>query len=374
MACRGSPSSRIVRFIVIMSLDRRRAGRRRSCSLRRPGKLASAHRSDHERIDLEPAGRAVLIYDRNGSLAGHAARQRTEPVAGAAGPGARDGDRVDHRRGGPDFYRHNGVNLPVDRPGARRQHRRRARSAGRVDDHPAGREERPRRQRAQTSAARSARRSSRVELEKQMTKDQILERYLNTVYFGNGAYGVQAAAEIYFNKDVSHARTGPQAALLAALIRSPSQYDPLQHPERGLRAARPRAPTPRRRRASSRPTRSRSLRRRAAARPTAAPCRGPVERLLRRGGQAAAARRPGRARRHAARRATTRVPRRPADLHHLRSRGPAARRCRPATTVAGCPAATATARSRCRRIRRPGQPARHPRRWCRSSRPPAPCG
>ena len=39
-----------------------------------------------------------------------------------------------------------------------------------------------------------------------MTKDEILERYLNTVYFGNGAYGVQAAAEIYFGTDVERAR------------------------------------------------------------------------------------------------------------------------------------------------------------------------
>ena len=45
-----------------------------------------------------------------------------------------------------------------------------------------------------------------VRLEKQMTKDEILERYLNTVYFGNGAYGVQAAAELYFGTDVGQPR------------------------------------------------------------------------------------------------------------------------------------------------------------------------
>ena len=67
-------------------------------------------------------------------------------------------------------------------------------------------------------------------LEDSMTKDQILERYLNTVYFGNGAYGVQAAAELYFNKDVSKL-DWPEAALLAALIRDPSDYDPFLHPD-----------------------------------------------------------------------------------------------------------------------------------------------
>ena len=66
-------------------------------------------------------------------------------------------------------------------------------------------------------------------LEDQMTKDEILERYLNTVYFGNGAYGVQAAAEVYFGEDVEKL-DWPEAALLAALIRSPSDYDPFVNP------------------------------------------------------------------------------------------------------------------------------------------------
>ncbi|MDP8955193.1 MAG: transglycosylase domain-containing protein, partial [Actinomycetota bacterium] len=51
-------------------------------------------------------------------------------------------------------------------------------------------------------------------LEDQMTKDEILERYLNTVYFGNGTYGVQAAAELYFGVG-SHELTQGQAAFLA---------------------------------------------------------------------------------------------------------------------------------------------------------------
>jgi membrane peptidoglycan carboxypeptidase len=66
-------------------------------------------------------------------------------------------------------------------------------------------------------------------LEDQMTKDEILERYLNTVYFGNGAYGVQAAAEVYFGTNVE-ALDWPEAAMLAALIRSPVDYDPFVNP------------------------------------------------------------------------------------------------------------------------------------------------
>jgi penicillin-binding protein 1A len=67
-------------------------------------------------------------------------------------------------------------------------------------------------------------------LERTLTKDQILERYLNTVYFGEGAYGAGAAARVYFG----HAATRlslAEAALLAGLIRSPSHADPVKHPD-----------------------------------------------------------------------------------------------------------------------------------------------
>ncbi len=61
-------------------------------------------------------------------------------------------------------------------------------------------------------------------LEEEFTKDEILEFYLNEVYFGNGAYGLQAAAETYFGKDVGELDVG-DAAFLAGLIRSPSIFD-----------------------------------------------------------------------------------------------------------------------------------------------------
>ena len=64
-----------------------------------------------------------------------------------------------------------------------------------------------------------------VKLESEQTKDQILATYLNTVYFGQGAYGIQAAAETYFDRPASEL-TLPQAALLAGILRSPGYYDP----------------------------------------------------------------------------------------------------------------------------------------------------
>src|SRR3990170_2508943 len=67
-----------------------------------------------------------------------------------------------------------------------------------------------------------------VEIERRLTKEEILERYLNQVYFGQGAYGVEMAARVYFGKPVK-AVTLPEAALLAGLIRGPSIYSPYRN-------------------------------------------------------------------------------------------------------------------------------------------------
>ncbi len=70
-----------------------------------------------------------------------------------------------------------------------------------------------------------------VRLEQQMTKDDILERYLNTVYLGNTAYGLQAAAETYWGVDAKDL-TVEQGAFLAGLIRNPVGYDPFKDAKR----------------------------------------------------------------------------------------------------------------------------------------------
>ncbi len=68
-------------------------------------------------------------------------------------------------------------------------------------------------------------------LEKEMPKEFILERYLNTVFFGNNAYGIQAAAETYFGKTAADLDF-LEATFLAGLVRSPSGFDPINEPER----------------------------------------------------------------------------------------------------------------------------------------------
>src|SRR5262245_11096654 len=69
-----------------------------------------------------------------------------------------------------------------------------------------------------------------IRLERTYTKDHILELYLNDVYFGNGAYGIEAASEYYFNRHAANLKL-TQATLLAGLIKAPSDYDPVRYPE-----------------------------------------------------------------------------------------------------------------------------------------------
>ena len=69
-----------------------------------------------------------------------------------------------------------------------------------------------------------------IKLDNNYTKKQILENYLNTIYYGRGAYGIEAAADTYFGVPAAQL-TAQQGAVLAVLIRSPSRYDPEVSPQ-----------------------------------------------------------------------------------------------------------------------------------------------
>jgi penicillin-binding protein 1A len=82
------------------------------------------------------------------------------------------------------------------------------------------------------------------QLSHKWSKEKIITAYLNTIYFGNGAYGIESAAQTYFGADVNHLGCGMpshelcvqqlkpwEAALLAGIIQSPTAYDPANHPE-----------------------------------------------------------------------------------------------------------------------------------------------
>jgi len=69
-----------------------------------------------------------------------------------------------------------------------------------------------------------------LRIERQFTKQQILELYINRIYFGNGCYGVETASQAYFGKNASKLNLS-EAALLAGLIRSPNRFSPLKNPQ-----------------------------------------------------------------------------------------------------------------------------------------------
>src|SRR4026208_2083160 len=73
-----------------------------------------------------------------------------------------------------------------------------------------------------------------LELERRYSKDRIIEMYLNQIYFGHGAFGVEAAARTFFGKSVTELSLS-EATLLAGLPKAPSTYSPFEHPEAAKR-------------------------------------------------------------------------------------------------------------------------------------------
>ncbi|NLD75609.1 MAG: hypothetical protein GX643_02985 [Acidimicrobiales bacterium] len=197
--------------------------------------LVGAHRSDHERISLKPLAERSLIFDSYGNLQG--------TMTNSADPQNRSQVPLDEipetvresviAQEDASFYEHTGVNVRAILRAVDANLESGDVSQGGstitqqvIKNSLVGDEE---------SFSRKLREAFlAVELEKQMSKDEILERYLNSVYFGGGAYGVQAAAEYYFHKDAGELDWA-EGAMLAALIRAPSEYDPFKNPELALR-------------------------------------------------------------------------------------------------------------------------------------------
>ena len=108
-----------------------------------------------------------------------------------------------------DFYQNNGIS-PTGIARAVWRGQGRPATQGGVDDHPAVREELLPHVRPHADAQVKEILIS-VKIDQQQGKDQILENYLNTIYYGRGAYGIQTASKAYFNKDVCAADASPRA-------------------------------------------------------------------------------------------------------------------------------------------------------------------
>ena len=188
-------------------------------------------------LDLVPLDRVAqtsLVLDADGRMAAalHGPEDRTAVRLGKVSRWMRLAvvDTEDAR-----FWRHGGVDwLAVARAAARDLERRRVVEGGStitqqyVKNSYVSGERTLRRKLAEAGYAWG--------LERRNGKQAILEAYLNTVYFGQGAYGVEAAAQTYFSTGADRLSL-TQAALLAGLIRAPTAYDPFRHP-RAARARR----------------------------------------------------------------------------------------------------------------------------------------
>jgi len=188
-------------------------------------------------LDLVPLDRVAqtsVVLDANGRMVAalHGPEDRTAVRLGKVSRWMRLAvvDTEDAR-----FWRHGGVDwLAVARAAARDLERRRVVEGGStitqqyVKNSYVSGERTLRRKLAEAGYAWG--------LERHNGKQAILEAYLNTVYFGQGAYGVEAAAQTYFSTGADRLSL-TQAALLAGLIRAPAAYDPFRHP-RAARARR----------------------------------------------------------------------------------------------------------------------------------------
>jgi penicillin-binding protein 1A len=189
--------------------------------LERAGRLTS----------IAPRPQATLVFDRHGRPAfTFFVEQRTDvPLARVSGHMIDAILAVEDRR----FFHHSGVD-PIRIVGAALKNAR----AGRIVEGGSTITQQLARA-AQLSPVRTYERKMRevlvaARLEERYSKAQILEEYLNTVYFGEGYYGVEAASRGYFGKSAADLHLA-EAALLAALVRSPSYDAPCVSPTRALK-------------------------------------------------------------------------------------------------------------------------------------------
>jgi 1A family penicillin-binding protein len=179
---------------------------------------------------LHPRAQATIVFDRHGRPAfSFFVEQRVDVPLESVSPQMIDALlAIEDRR----FYRHNGID-PIRVAGAAWQNLRARRivQGGSTITQQLARAAQLTPERTYTRKMHEVMIAARIE--ERYSKDEILEQYLNTVYFGEGLYGVEAAARGYFAKPASDLALH-EAALLAALVRSPSNDGPYHAPGRAL--------------------------------------------------------------------------------------------------------------------------------------------
>ncbi len=193
--------------------------------------LGNAGRSDDVNLDLGPLDQRSYVYAADGSLLTTLQAEidrQPVPLAEIPQPTVDAVLAVEDA----DFYAHDGVNLRATvRALVRNVDEGETVQGGSTITQQVVKEELVGNEQTVDRKAREAVLARR--LEEVMTKDEILERYLNTVYLGNGAYGVQAGAETYFGIGAAELNIA-QSAFLAGMIANPSRFDPIRAPETSL--------------------------------------------------------------------------------------------------------------------------------------------
>ena len=175
----------------------------------------------------EPLPEPTIIYDRYGQPASKLRSSKVVPVklADVAEPMKQAIVAVEDKR----FYNHRGVDVGA----LARAMWRNATAGGVVEGGSTITQQLAKN--GLLSPERSLKRKLReaavaIKIESEYEKDEILEMYLNRIYFGEGSWGIQAAASTYFGKKASQL-TVAESALLAALPKAPSRYTPFRNPE-----------------------------------------------------------------------------------------------------------------------------------------------
>ena len=145
------------------------------------------------------------------------------------------------------FRSNSGIDLPRDRPGLRRRHPAPGSRPGRLNDRAAVRQDALAAQAHRTVFEKIREAALAFHLAHHWSKEKIITEYLNAIYFGNGAYGIEAAAQTYFGHEPEHEGCGTprqrlcveelkpwEAALLAGIIQSPTDYNPVTDPTAAL--------------------------------------------------------------------------------------------------------------------------------------------
>ena len=179
---------------------------------------------------IVPLPQSSVVLARDGSVIGELGRQVRTSIAIGSLPrfvGQAFVAVEDHR-----FYQHDGVDMVGVAAAVKDAVLGNARGASTITQQLVGNMHPDIIDRRDPSIGRKLREQSAArDMERRYTKAQILEAYLNTIHFGHGWYGIDAAARHYFGKSASRL-TLPEAATLAAMPKGPALYDPVRYPDR----------------------------------------------------------------------------------------------------------------------------------------------